>query len=200
MKILSIEKLTDEKWLNLFGVNFDHNGKSGRWVFASRGQAPKEAGLDGLSTAPPKMDAVVIVPVLREEGQPPRLVMIREFRMPAGGYKFGLPAGLVEDGESVEDAIRREIQEETGLVLVRIKRLTQGLYTSSGLTDEAVAMAFVDVERGPSAALALDHSEDIEPVLFTHDEVCGLCDDRALRVDVKAWMALYLYQQLGRLE
>src|SRR5262249_22534806 len=64
MKILKVEKLTDERWLNLFSATYEHNGHNGRWVYASR----KPASVPG---GPP--DAVVIVPVLHAEGQPPRL-------------------------------------------------------------------------------------------------------------------------------
>src|SRR5262249_32586151 len=107
MKILSLKKLTDEKWINLFAATYSNRDHQGRWVFASRKADPYALGA--------AMDAVIIVPLLKDPGQPTRLVMIHEFRVPIGGYNHGFPAGLVEAGESIEDAIRREIAEETGL-------------------------------------------------------------------------------------
>jgi 8-oxo-dGTP pyrophosphatase MutT (NUDIX family) len=41
------------------------------------------------------------------------------FRHPYAGYQF--PAGTVEEGESFEDAVLREAQEETGLALTSIR-------------------------------------------------------------------------------
>jgi ADP-ribose pyrophosphatase len=191
MRILGVEKLTDEKWLNLFAAQFEHQGQQGRWVFASRKPQPyPQAG---------GADAVLMVAVLRVPGEPPRLVLEREFRVPVGDYVIGLPAGLLEPGETVEDTVRREMLEETGLEVTAIKRITQPLLSSSGMTDEAAALAFVDVRPSAQGGPALEGAEDIEVVLLDFAGVCRLCEDPGVRIDAKAWMALYLYRELGRL-
>jgi len=191
MKILHVEKLTSEKWLNLFAATFEHNGHTGRWVFASRLPQPYPAEHPG--------DAVLIVPLLITAGQPTRLVLIKEFRVPVGDYVYGLPAGLLEHGESMEEAVRREVVEETGFEVIRFKRFSPPLYSSSGMTDESAPMAFVDVRATPGGRQALEASEDIEVVLLDYPQVCQLCDSK-VRIDAKAWTILYLYSQLGKLE
>src|SRR5262245_3456812 len=120
MNITHLEKITHEQWVNLFAARYEHNGHSGRWVFASRREEPHS----GVTC-----DAVLMVPILRNPGEGPRLVLIKEFRVPVGDYVIGLPAGLVEPGEVVEDAIDRELREETGLAVTTIKRVTQPLYS-----------------------------------------------------------------------
>jgi ADP-ribose pyrophosphatase len=190
MQISNVRKLTDERWLNLFSADYDNNGHAGHWVFASRKQQP-HTGRSG--------DAVVIVPVLRNPGEPARLVLIREFRVPVGDYVIGLPAGLIDPGEDAEQTVRREVREETGLEVSRIERITPPLFSSAGLTDEAAAMAFVEVRGDPAAGPKLEPSECLEVMFLDHEQVCRLCDDGAPNVDAKAWMVLYLYQRLGTL-
>ena len=191
MKILTLDKLTNERWVNLFVAGWEHLGHTGRWVFASRRDKPH---------AGPHNDAVVMVPILRNEGEPPRLVLIREFRVPVGDYVVGLPAGLIEPGEEIDEAIRREMREETGLEVTAVKRVSQPLYSSSGLTDEAAAIAYIDVRGHDGAKPSPEASEDIEVLLLDYPGVCRLCDDRSLLVDVKAWMVLAMFQALGKLE
>jgi ADP-ribose pyrophosphatase len=125
--------------------------------------------------------------------------MVKEFRVPVGAYVYAFPAGLLESGESIEETVRRELLEEAGMEVVSVKRITQPLYSSSGLTDEAVAMAFVDARSTPETKPRLEAAEDLEVLLLDFAEVCRLCDDKTVRIDAKAWAALYLYQQLGQL-
>jgi ADP-ribose diphosphatase len=190
MKILKIEKITNEKWLNLYAATYEHNGQTGRWLYASR----RDRGARGV-----RCDAVIIVPILHEDGKPPRLVMIREFRIPVGGYDYGFPAGLLEAGESIEETVRREIVEETGMEVIRFRKISPPLLSSAGMSDEAAALAFIDVRATPEMKQKLEGSEDIEVVLLDYEQVCKLCDNPDLPLDAKAWSALYMYQQLGKL-
>jgi ADP-ribose pyrophosphatase len=191
MKILDVQKLTDEKWVNLYAARFEHNGHAGRWVFASRKPAPHAGNTS---------DAVLIVAVLHAADAPPRLVLEKEFRVPVGGYVYGFPAGLLEPGESVEEAVRRELREETGLEVTAFKRVTPPLYSSSGLTDESAVLAFVDVRATPETRQHLEASEDIEVLLLDQEQVDKLCDAEGPNFDAKAWMACYLFGKLGRFE
>lgn len=43
-----------------------------------------------------------------------RIVLVRRAKPPNAGW-WSLPGGAVETGESIEDALRREVLEETGL-------------------------------------------------------------------------------------
>lgn len=190
MHVKRIEQLTHEKWLNLFAATFEHNGHSGSWMYASRKPQPNSDR---------KADAVVIVPVLRTPNEQPRLVMVKEFRVPIGDYVYAFPAGLLDAGESIEDAARRELLEETGLEVAAVHRATQPLYSSSGLTDEAVALIFVDAKEKPQSKAKLDATEDLEVLLLDFDGICRLCDDRTACIEAKAWQILYMYQQMGHL-
>src|SRR5262249_5698185 len=180
---------TAERWINLFSRTYRHQGHEGQWVFASRNENP---------TVPATgFDAVVIVPLLLGDG-PPRLIVLKEYRIPVGDYVYAFPAGLMEEGESVEEVARRELQEETGLEVIEVRKISPILYSSAGLTDEASVLAFVTARATPDGKPCLEKSEDIEVQLLDYAQVRALCDSE-VRIDAKAWVVLYLYQQLGKL-
>jgi ADP-ribose pyrophosphatase len=55
-------------------------------------------------------DAAIVFPIT-ESGE---VVLVRQYRPPIRMMELGLPAGLVEEGESPDAAARRELSEETG--------------------------------------------------------------------------------------
>jgi ADP-ribose pyrophosphatase len=192
MEIVRTEKLTKERWVNLFARTFRHNGKEGRWSFASRG--------DGTPPPAGHFDAVVIVPLLLGKGRArPRLVMLREYRAPVGDYIYAFPAGLGEKGETIESVARRELKEETGLDLVEVKHVSPAIYSSAGMTDESAVMVFVTARGADGYKAAPEASEEFETLLLDYRQVVKLCDSEA-RIDGKAWVVLYMYRMLGRLQ
>ncbi|EXJ92233.1 hypothetical protein A1O3_00783 [Capronia epimyces CBS 606.96] len=64
----------------------------------------------------PRTDPTVIVAVLSHDSK--RLLLGRQKRWPP--YWFSTLAGFIEPAESVEDAVRREVWEESGVVLSRV--------------------------------------------------------------------------------
>jgi ADP-ribose pyrophosphatase len=78
---------------------------------------------------------VAIVP-LDGEGN---VLLVRQYRLPAGEALLEVPAGGVDDGESVEEAAQRELREETGFRAGRLERLT-GFFVSPGYCTEFIHM------------------------------------------------------------
>jgi ADP-ribose pyrophosphatase len=190
MEITKVEPLAQGKWLNLFQVDFRLEGGSERsWSLATRNPQPK--CVSGNFAHP---DVVIIVPFHTTRG---RLVLIREFRAALAGDHYGFPAGLVDEGESVDDAVRRELREETGLELTRVIKTSPPIYSSAGMTDESSALVYVECDGEPENAAPHD-GEIIEVVFVLPEEAGRLCADPALKFDAKAWIIASQFAAAGR--
>lgn len=181
----TVQKLTDQRFLNLFTVDVRSDGKSRPWTFASRHAAPlsgnTRATADAVvmvilvpSTGVTSPDATTIPSTLATNGtDEPRLLLIREFRPALGGFQRALPAGLIDDGEDAPTAAARELHEETGLTLTRVVHVSPPVASSAGLTDETVVYVYGEAEGSLSDAFLETH-EHIAAQLFTLDELRAL--------------------------
>ena len=190
IKILDVGRITGETFVNLYKMKYlDKNGHEKTWSYASRSDPPKVE--TGCFDEP---DAVVIVPFHETLG---RLAVIREFRIPLADWLYGFPAGLVDDGESIEETAKRELFEETGLHLTRVRRISPPIYSSSGMTDESVAMVYADCSGTPSDRLT-GSAEEIETLFVSAEEARDLCGRGDIKFDVKTWLVLYAFAASGR--
>jgi len=190
MKIKNVEKITDCRHLNLYKISYrNQNGIDKSWHIASRADKPK--CVTGQFDMP---DAVVIVPFHKKKD---KLVIIKEFRVPLGDYQYGFPAGLVDEGETIQQTCIRELKEETGLDVTRIKKISPPVYSSSGMTDESVSMVYVECDGKPSNKDNTD-SEDITTIFVSPSKASELCEDSKIKLDVKTWLVLSSFVESGR--
>ena len=105
--------------------------------------------------------SVVLIPI----PEPGRVILIRQYRYPVNAFLWELPAGSVDDGESPEQAARRECHEEIGKVPATIVRMAAMLPTP-GYCDEEMVFFRVSSLEEPTEAAAVDEDEDIEAKTF----------------------------------
>ena len=132
--------------------------------------------------------AVVIVATIGN-----KLVVTRELRIPIKRYEYGLPAGLIDPGESIKETVIREIKEETGLDFVRFtSEPSPAIYNSSGLTDESCFIAFIEVS-GEISNKNLQDNEDITTYLMSKEEVKKLLHQENISFSAKAWLIFKMF-------
>ena len=90
------------------------------------------------------------------------VVLIKQFRPPMGRDVIELPAGLVERGESMENAAKRELIEETGWSAGKMEFLAEGPISTGASTEALKAYVCTDLEHvGKTGG---DDSEIIEVI------------------------------------
>jgi len=189
IKIIKADKLTAYEHLNLFSISYlDRDQNTRSWYVASRHQAPK-----CITRQFQIPDGVIIVPY--HVGMQ-KLVIIKEFRVVLGDDKYGFPAGLVDKGETIEEASRRELEEETGLMLTRFLRISPPVFSSTGMTDESVSMVYVECS-GDCSSKGNSSSEEIQTLFVSPKEASELCQNADLKFDVKTWLVLNSFAQTG---
>jgi len=129
-------------------------------------------------------EVVAIVPV-DASGQ---VLLVRQYRLPAGRSMLEVPAGSVDPGESVEEAAQRELQEETGCRADRLHRLG-GFFISPGYCTEFMHL-FLATGLSEAAAAA-DADERITVERFPLAEALRLVEAGEIR-DGKTIIGLLL--------
>ena len=158
-----IEKKAGSKFLSFYEMEAVHrDGSSSPYYMASRND-------DGSSltavTHTVRPNGVTIYSLLED-----KVVLVRQYRYPLGGYVYEFPAGLVEPGEDIAAAAVREMYEETGLVFAPIASpFSRPYFSSVGMTDESCCLVFGRCQGTPTS-IHQENTEDIQVVLADRAE------------------------------
>ena len=186
-KIKNIKTLSATKYLSLYSADYiNKKGDLRKWTIASR------KNLETIENkffhdAEDQIDAVVILANHVDEN---KLVLIRQFRVPINNYVIELPAGLIDGNEEIEEAVKRELKEETGLDLIEIDRegTKEKVYISAGMTDESVAFVKCTC-NGTVSKENLEDDEDIEVIMVTKEEAKEFLKSNEV-MDIKTLLAI----------
>ena len=181
-------------WINKYHLHYAlPDGRPYTYEGVSRkGPARYEAALGALgSTGVPDPDAVCIVPLLPDGS----VLLEREFRYPLNSWCVSLPAGLIDAGESLEEAVARELSEETGYrlrddIAPAVRPLPQPGFSSTGLTEENVQVVFAQVE--PAGEARPDSAELIEPFTVARADLRAFLDANKLPIGTRCQLILEL--------
>lgn len=100
----------------------------------------------------------------------------REYRVGINAESFALPAGLIDPGESVTEATKRELTEETGYIAQNVQEMT-AIRSSEGMTDEVVHLMLVQVAKADKGKQHFDQDEFVTSQFVPLSEVIAAVKD-----------------------
>ena len=120
-----------------------------------------------------------------------RLILVRQYRYPAGENLLEIPAGKIDPGETPENCARREMEEETGYSVEKLELLSR-IYTTPGFSNEVIYiyrgydLQYTGIPAGSGDA---DEEENLLPVLLGKQEAVNKIKSGEI-TDAKTIMAI----------
>jgi len=198
-KVLSAQELpaSEAKWITLKKLKWrDPDGKERLWECAER----KTRGSSGI-------DAVAVLALIRSKTNafPLSTVIIEQYRPPIDKFIIELPAGLVDGGETAEQAAIRELEEETGYKADGVLQSSPLIVSDPGMTTANMKLVMLsvvleDMMETPDAKL--DAGEFIVKrvvELATLNEELKLYDTKGFVVDARLSHFAYGYDMAQRI-
>ncbi|KAH8908211.1 hypothetical protein BR93DRAFT_927250 [Coniochaeta sp. PMI_546] len=149
-KIISIEPLPEKEavWSKMVKITYkDPLGAIRTWESSERTTRPKNSDIDGVG----------IVAILEKESGP-EIMLQKQFRPPAQAVTIEVPAGLVDAGETAEQAAVRELKEETGYV-GKASKASPVMFNDPGFCNTNLRMVHVTID------MSLPENQNLKPQL-----------------------------------
>lgn len=175
MKLIDVNKLTDSKFLNMYKLNLiNKSGNKKEYFVASR---RSEEELSVVTKSHDKADAVMIIPITEND----ELVILKQYRPAIDDYIYEFPAGLIDSGEDVLVAAKRELFEETGLEAISSEIILKPSYTSVGMSDESITVVKMMV-KGNATSENAEEDEEIEIIKIKLSEAKKFVKDNNVSI------------------
>jgi ADP-ribose pyrophosphatase len=147
MKLISSKEITKNK---IFRVTLDH-------AVAPGGFEIKRAIVQHRGSA-------VMMPV--DENN--RILLVRQYRLPARRYLWELPAGTIDEGETALQTARRELVEETGYRAKKWQKLAEFFPSPGFLAEKMTIYLATGLMAGEATPM---EDERIEARWFTSKQI-----------------------------
>ena len=100
-------------------------------------------------------------------------VLTKQFRVGAEQELPEIAAGMIDQGESPETAVRREIHEELGYEIDQLTRIVE-MWPSPGTSSETIVVYYAEASRQTGAGGGLtEENEHIQMLTFSREELLG---------------------------
>jgi len=182
MQFIKFEKVKDGHYLKNYEITYlNKMGREKKYEIVSRKEihSVEELGksVNGVSLAVTKDD---------------KLLLLKEFRMGVNCSIYNLVAGMVEDSESIEECIARELYEETGLKVKKIKKILPPSFAAVAISDTLTQIVFIEAEGEFE-----DHTSEnemIEAGFYSRDEIKKMLETEQFSSRAQVIAYFYAYQ------
>mgnify|MGYP001077524203 FL=1 len=179
MELLKLEKIKDGRYLKNYELTYRNKiGKEKKYEIVSRGE------ISGPEAIGKRISGVSIVAYHED-----KMLLLREFRMGVNRFIYNLCAGMLEEGESLEECIQRELYEETGLCVAKIRSILPPSFAAVAFSDVKTQIAFVEAD-----GTFEDHTSENEQItagFYTKEQVRELLETEEF--SSRAQIAAYFF-------
>lgn len=179
MEFIKLTKVHDGKYLKNYVLTYRNKlGREKNYEIVSRREI---SDMEQLGAHP---SGVSIVATNED-----KMLLLREFRMGVNKVIYNLCAGMLEEGEGIQDCISRELYEETGLRVKAYGDILPPSFSAVAISDVKTYIAFVEAE-----GTLTDHSsenEQIEARFYSKEEIRELL--KTEEFSSRAQMAAYFF-------
>lgn len=179
------------KWIQLTKIQYkDGKGIQREWDCAER----TTTATDQQQQECDCVDIVALVKGGLDQTEEDRYVLCVQYRPPLDSLCVEFPAGLIDQGESAEEAALRELLEETGYI-GRVVKVSPLLALEPGMTNEIERLVFVEVDghskENQRPRQQLQDEEEIEVILVPRSQLLAtlesLAHERGCVIDAKLY-------------
>lgn len=179
MKLIDFKKVKDGKYLKNYELTYlNKSGNEKKYEIVSRKEI---ASIEEIGA---RANGISIVAF--SEG---KLLLLKEFRMGVNKTIYNLCAGMLEDNETIEECLSRELYEETGLRCKRVIDLLKPSFAAVAISDVKTNIAFVEAEGDFEDNSS--ENELIVPGFYTKEEAAKLLETEEF--SSRAQIAAYFY-------
>ena len=160
MKLIGLNEIDGGKYLRRYDLVYENKaGKEKHYEMVSRRQIHTPEELGGASSG-------ISMIVTMDH----KLLLLKEFRMAINRTVFNLCAGMLNEGESIEACAERELYEETGLQIQKIKKILPASYSAVAISDIMTNIVYVEA----CGTISTDHTsanEEISAAFYSAQEI-----------------------------